>query len=144
MRRLARGESLEETGCPGLPPVLRRIRHAKMGHRVQARMADGQTFYVCIVCGAWAQYRVVRMKRPCRGPPGPKEFGHTILSRIATDHHPLRPSSHEGPVTRTVARDIMELEPEITRGCQGTSDVIRRPSEGGYLDRVINKIKARL
>ena len=126
-----------------MPRILRRLRHDRLGHHVQARVCEEQLLYVCIRCGCWAQKRLAKLAKPCRGPPRPRDFGSAVLKRVEAGHHPLTPLRSEGPFADVVASDVHHIV--LTQGVSSSAPgVIRRPTPGGYLDTVIARIRARL
>jgi len=70
--------------CHGVPSILRTIGD---GHKVVSLPCDASTtLVVCLLCGAWATNRPVKLSRRCEGVP--TVGGLNALKRIARGKHP--------------------------------------------------------
>ena len=127
------------TGCSGVPPMLRKIaKHAFFGHRLQVCRLSDRPLFFCVVCGAWALRRCIRLAAPCGGHPATGSAGATALKRIHSGRHP---DTGERILSEFQRHDVLERATENVID----SRVVRwhQPSQGSRLEGVWQRVLAR-
>lgn len=137
-------DQLPMLGCAGVPRVLRRIQHAKLGHLIQARALKDRMIYVCARCGSWAEKRVRNLSQPCRGQARREDYGHAVLQRVAAGKPPQEPFKTSSVPTSVLVRDITATRSSPLPQPLKKGVFIRPPTPGGRLEAVVQRIRARL